>query len=201
MSSGEEAKRMEEGGNLGALVRAFAPLVKKLARRYEGRGAEREDLEQEGYLALVRLARSGTLRGGAGRALSRHLPGYVRDAAARMRRRDGVVSLYASACTDDGEDAPAWAESLPDGRALEAVAEMEAFDEVESLFRAGGPDDPKKPSGLDGLDRKIVDALAGGMTQREIALRVGRTQQCVSHRIGRIRRVARRLLRADSPDS
>ena len=31
MSSGEEAKRTEGGGNLGALVRAFAPLVKKLA--------------------------------------------------------------------------------------------------------------------------------------------------------------------------
>ena len=78
---------------------------------------------------------------------------------------------------------------------------MEAFDKVESLFRAGGADGSKKSDGLDGLDRKIVDALAGGMTQREIALRVGRTQQCVSHRIGRIRRVARRLLRADSPDS
>jgi RNA polymerase sigma factor (sigma-70 family) len=34
----------------------YAPLVRSMARRYQGPGLEREDLEQEGWLALVEAA-------------------------------------------------------------------------------------------------------------------------------------------------
>jgi len=39
----------------GALLLSYGPLVRSVARRYSGRGAEYEDLIQEGYLALMSL--------------------------------------------------------------------------------------------------------------------------------------------------
>ena len=37
------------------IVDSYTPLVRATARRYEGRGADYEDLVQEGYLALLIL--------------------------------------------------------------------------------------------------------------------------------------------------
>ena len=39
------------------LIEKYAPMVMATARRYAGRGAEYEDLVQEGFLALLILIR------------------------------------------------------------------------------------------------------------------------------------------------
>ena len=69
-----------------AELEAYAPLVRSVAWRYAGRGVEFEDLVQEGCLALLVLIPRCQDRRWLARYLKTNLPGYVRDAAARMRK-------------------------------------------------------------------------------------------------------------------
>lgn len=68
------------------IVDSYTPLVRATARRYEGRGADYEDLVQEGYLALLILIPKCPDMKWLAHFLKNNLPGLVRDAAARMRR-------------------------------------------------------------------------------------------------------------------
>ena len=70
---------------LNDLLVKFTPLVRATAFRYTGRGAEFEDLLQEGYLALIILIRRCTDRQWLAAYLLNRLPGYVRAAASRIR--------------------------------------------------------------------------------------------------------------------
>ena len=67
------------------LIVKYEPLVKATARRYAGRGAEYEDLVQEGYLALLILNEKCTDKEWLTAFIARRLPGYVRTAAQRLR--------------------------------------------------------------------------------------------------------------------
>jgi RNA polymerase sigma factor (sigma-70 family) len=67
------------------LIAKYEPLVKATARRYTGRGAEFEDLVQEGYLALLILNEKCTDKEWLTAFIARRLPGYVRTAAQRLR--------------------------------------------------------------------------------------------------------------------
>ena len=75
-----------EACGVEAELEAYAPLVRSVAWRYAGRGAEFEDLVQEGCLALLVLIPRCPDRRWLARYLKTNLPGYVRDAAARMRK-------------------------------------------------------------------------------------------------------------------
>lgn len=150
------------------LVREFAPLVRRTARRYEGRGAERDDLEQEGYLALIQLAERD-MKGDTARYLKNHLPGYVRDAAARMRTRLNTVTLSA----DDDDSAPGLEDIIPDCRTEVELEELEIKDMLE---RALHPE-----------DLNLTLALCSGRTQTEMASSLGVTRQRVRRSIKRIR--------------
>ena len=166
----QHGKRCKENdaADVSALVREFAPLVRRVARRYEGRGAEREDLEQEGYVALIEIARRFGAREMA-RCLKRHLPGYVRDAAAKMWRSASFVSLS----DDEGGESPL-ADLLPDARAEQDVSAFELMDALERFL-------PQE-------DMALARALAGGMTQEEIAAITGETRSTVGRRIARVRK-------------
>ena len=67
------------------LIAKYEPLVKATARRYAGRGAEFEDLVQEGYLALLILNEKCTDKQWLTAFIASRLPGYVRTAAQRLR--------------------------------------------------------------------------------------------------------------------
>ena len=67
------------------LIVMYAPLVKATARRYAGRGAEYEDLLQEGYLALLILNKKCTDKQWLTAFIASRLPGYVRTAAQKLR--------------------------------------------------------------------------------------------------------------------
>ena len=149
-------------------MREFAPLVRRTARRYEGRGAERDDLEQEGYLALIQLAERD-MKGDTARYLKNHLPGYVRDAAARMRTRFNTVTLSA----DDDDSAPGLEDIIPDCRTEVELEELEIKDMLE---RALHPE-----------DLNLTLALCSGRTQTEMASSLGVTRQRVRRSIKRIR--------------
>lgn len=68
------------------IAEKFTPLVLSVAKRYQGRGADFEDLVQEGYLALIILAGKCRDMKWLPLFLKKRLPAAVRDAASRMRR-------------------------------------------------------------------------------------------------------------------
>jgi RNA polymerase sigma factor (sigma-70 family) len=146
------------------LTAQFAPLVKASAHRYQGRGAEYEDLVQEGYLALILLIPKCEERKWLPAFLKSRVPGYVRAAAARMRRCE---------CAELEEAEP----FLRDERDR---TEREAGEIRDMLSRVLSPED---------LD--LTQALLEGFTQKEIAEVTGVTQQAVSQRLRRIRAALR----------
>ena len=75
--------------SLPEIIRAYRPLVLAVAGRYQGRGADFCDLEQEGYLALLILVPQCPDMNWLAYFLRCRLPGVVRDAAARLRRARG----------------------------------------------------------------------------------------------------------------
>lgn len=143
------------------LLKDYSPLVKATAARYSGRGAEYEDLVQEGYLALMRLIPMCDDREWLAAFLKSRLPGYVRAVAARLR--GGAVSAL-------DEEFEAF---IHDGKSGEERGEIEL---KEMLARALTRDE---------LD--LTQALLEGFTQRELAVLLGISQQAVGARIRKIR--------------
>ena len=72
----------------------YAPLVRAMARRYQGPGMEREDLEQEGWLALVEARRCYRPELGPRPAFYKS---RVRGALAKMLRRYRRDALFGRA--------------------------------------------------------------------------------------------------------
>lgn len=144
------------------IVDSYTPLVRATARRYEGRGADYEDLVQEGYLALLILIPKCPDMKWLAHFLKNNLPGLVRDAAARMRRGRA-----------QGD------EVLLEEIEETAGAEEEGYREAELraiLFRVLTPEE---------LD--LTQALLEGFKQREIAKNLGVSQQAVAARLRKIR--------------
>ena len=145
-----------------AELEAYAPLVRSVAWRYAGRGAEFEDLVQEGCLALLVLIPRCPDRRWLARYLKTNLPGYVRDAAARMRRH---AAYGGGAMTEELEATL--------GKNEERYEETELRETLERLLTR------------EELD--ITQALVEGFTQAEIARGLGVTQQAVAARVKKIR--------------
>jgi RNA polymerase sigma factor (sigma-70 family) len=139
----------------------FRPLVTATARRYAGRGAEFEDLVQEGYVALLELIPRCPEREKLPLFLKRRLPGRVRSAAKREWR-----------CDERREYSPL--------EELEGTPNEPAVQPPE----IGG-------EGIAGLlsvaELQMVSLLAEGWSQNEVAAKLCVTQQSVSARLHRIR--------------
>lgn len=146
---------------LEILLIRYSPLVKATAVRYSGRGAEYEDLVQEGYLALMQLIPKCTDRKWLAAFLKSRLPGYVRAVAARCRGGS------AAALDEEFED------FIPDNRSGEERGEVELR---EMLTRA-----------LTGDELDLTQALLEGFTQKELAVTLGISQQAVGARVKKIR--------------
>ena len=156
---------IEGRAGVEAACAAYRPLVRATARRYLGRGAEFEDLEQEGYLALIRLLPRCPPGEPLPRFLKLRLPAMVRDAAERMRR-DATMDV----CELEGTDA-------------EPCCPPEEIGESPVCERL-----------LSGEDLHIVRWFAEGWTQADIGRRLGISQQAVSARLRRIRPLLRPVL-------
>jgi RNA polymerase sigma factor (sigma-70 family) len=148
-----------------------ADKVSLYARRYAGRGAEAEDLEQEGYLTIISFLRQYSKRN-ISRMTEQSLKGITRDAAAKQRRRDDTVRL--SQCDDDDSDEYLLKEEhIADPAAENDFRLIELNDMLE---RALNPD-----------DLSVATMLMNGWTQADTARRLGVSQQSVSKRLARIR--------------
>lgn len=147
----------------------FLPLAKKIAWQYTGRGAEYEDLVQEGMIALFELVRRYDEERPPQRLslfIWYRLRGRVRDAAVRLRR-DGAHDSLEQKFEDDGFDVP-----YEEGR-------YAVFELLESL--------PPR-------ERELARGLASGLTQKELARRCAISQQAVSKRVRCLRDKVRRAL-------
>jgi RNA polymerase sigma factor (sigma-70 family) len=150
---------------------ANSDTISRFASLYAGRGAEPEDLRQEGYLAILSRLRGYSKRE-MRRLIENSLKGIIRDRAAKQRRRENTVPL--SQCDDDDSgEALLREEHMADAAAEEDFRRIELSDMLE---RALKPD-----------DMPIAAMLLDGWTQAEIARRFGVTQQSVGKRIARIR--------------
>ncbi len=155
--------------NTDDLVMRYMPFARKIARSYEGRGAEYDDLVQEGFLALHSLiSRYAETRPPQplGLYLWYRLRPCVRNAAERLRRGAAHDSLEQK-FEEDGFDVP-----FQDGS-------YAVFDLLEGL----SPD-----------ERELAGGLARGMTQRELADCRAVSQQAVSRRVIRLREKLRRAM-------
>ncbi|MDO4988788.1 MAG: sigma-70 family RNA polymerase sigma factor, partial [Synergistes sp.] len=153
---------MRDEFTISAALQSFTPLVRATAFRYQGRGADFDDLVQEGYLALITLIPKCPDKQWLAQYLKNNLPGFVRDAAARMRRWKAQ---------DDGsayEEAEDTAAAEEDGY---SAAELRTM--LERMLT---------PAELD-----LTQALMEGFTQKEIASLLHITQQAVAARLKKIR--------------
>lgn len=143
------------------MVLAYKPLAIKVAKRYAYGGAEFEDVLQEAYRGLIVLIPLCPDPLWLPYFLKSRLPGYVRQAARKLRGKEVHVEL----------------ESVEEivfphtGYGVEWV-------ELEELLRRILTDD----------ELIVVWALLDGYTQKEIAARAGISQQAVGKRLYRIRR-------------
>lgn len=148
------------------LVRKYSPLVKAVARRYAGRGAEYEDLVQEGYLALLILFKKCRDKQWLAAYLAKRLPGYVRNAAKRLRGVGGRVPFI------DIEECP---EIILDPLHID---KEEWIEYIYIIKRILTPD-----------DFIICRDLLCGCSQTDIAKKHKVTQQAISARLKKIRAV------------
>ena len=137
----------------------FRPLVLATARRYTGRGADFDDLVQEGYLALLQLVPGCPRPELLPLYLKKRLPGRVRTAAKREWRQEA----FSLECLEGTEGEPA----VPPERAAEENSLEKYLNEKE---------------------RHLAALLIDGNSQKEAAASLGVTQQAVSARIGRMRK-------------
>ena len=150
--------------NMDQELERFQPLVKATARRYEGRGAEFDDLVQEGYVALLELIPRCGDPGKLPLYLKERLPARVRAAARREWRHNGL--------------------SLED---IEGTGE-EPADLEEPSF----PDPLMETLGQ--KEKKRAGLLTEGYTQKEISEQFGISQQAVSARVKKMRQKLQPLL-------
>ena len=142
-----------------AEIMRFRPLVAATARRYAGRGAEFDDLLQEGFVALLELIPKCEDREKLPLFLKSRLPARVRSAARREWRREWTP-------LEDIEG---------------TAAEPSFFDEPDFAKE-------DLCANLEAKDRELVTLLAEGMTQKEAAGEFGITQQAVSARLRAVRK-------------
>lgn len=165
---------MNDAAEIERITREYTPLVKAAAAKYQGRGAEYEDLVQEGYMALVVLVPQCRDSRWLPLFLRNRVPYRVRDAAARLRKRGsdgGEVLLEAIEETAGAED-----EKYGEAELREALRRTLTRSELD-----------------------ITQALMEGFTQAEIAKELGISQQAVAARLKKIRDKLRPLIGRDKP--
>lgn len=149
----------------------YTPLVKATAYRYQGCGAEFEDLVQEGYLALLILIPKCQDLQWLSYFLKSRLPGYVRAAAQKLRGCRKKQSIELGKVE----------EVLADSKSTTQRAESDLRELLERTLTQ---------SELD-----LTQALLEGFTQKELASLLNITQQAVSVRVHKIRKKLRPVVK------
>ena len=153
-------------------VSDYRPLVIACAKRYAGRGAEFEDLVQEGFMALLELAPLCSDDQWLPQFLKNRLPGRVRDAAQKWWRSSGNIDI------EEVEQTP----HEPHGDHAHHSEEIETADLLQRNLKQE--------------DIALFRQFLQGRSQSELARSKGVTQQAISRKISRIRKQLKPVLKA-----
>ena len=221
MTRGEEnaalLQRIAEGDRQAEneLVKANAGLVAAIVRRFEGRGAETEDLMQLGYVGLIKAARG--FDASRGTMFSTYAVPYVAGEIRQSLRDDGLIRVSREVrrraaritrikeryIAEHGRE-PHFSElcalcGMTKEEALEALGAAEAVVSLDEPTNEDGTPRGELYADVNGTDavksmiiKEAFRSLEGkerailllravcGMTQTEIAQRLGMTQTTVS---------------------
>ncbi len=150
------------------IAREYSRLVTRCVRRFSLPGSEREDLYQEGMIALLKAMRSydegknDNFEAYAALCIKRRLIDAV-------RRRAPEETSELSENLSEG----------PDGSAdpLNAIVDAESAKEIHASLK----------SSLSQLEGDVLDLYMDGYTIREIALKLDRSEKSVGNAVARIR--------------
>lgn len=198
------------------LVEEHLDLAVRIARRYSGRGVEREDLEQVARLALVKAAHHydperGPFAPFAATTVRGEVKRYFRDLAWGVRPPRRVQELQARMSAEpalDGRDEDPWTMARRLGEPVAAVREAMAArgcfacDSIDAAEDGGhwfGLEDERFETieqretfralcvGLSDGDRRLLAwRFVDELTQQQIADRLGISQMQVSRRLSRL---------------
>lgn len=198
------------------LVEDHLDLAVRIARRYSGRGVEREDLEQVARLALVKAAHHydpdrGPFGPFAATTVRGEVKRYFRDLAWGVRPPRRVQELQARMSAEpapDGRDEDPWTmarrlgEPVADVREAMAARGCFSCDSIDAAEDGGhwfGLEDERFETieqretfralcvGLSDDDRRLLAwRFVEELTQQQIADRLGISQMQVSRRLSRL---------------
>lgn len=163
-------ENMDEQNPLNGTVLAFKPLVISIARRYAGRGAELEDLIQEGYRRLYILIPLCPDPEWLKYFLKMRLHSYIGDVAKKLRRKKENIPLYV--LTPEGDEEQGEGFLVPDKRPQVEYERMEIRDMLRRV--------------LSDEELDLVQAVMEGFTQKEIGEILGISHQAVHKRLRKI---------------
>lgn len=198
-----EDSRAGNGAAADALLRRYMPMVRKEAKPLYLKGADEEDLIQEGMLGLFQALRDYDANEGASfktfaaLCVRRQLLSAVEAAS---RRKHEPLNTAVSYDVPDSPDTGGRA-ALPDEARLSSVQlssradsnPEEAYiseESVRQLLEALRRD-------LSPLEREVLDMSLGGMHYRDIAKRLDRGPKSIDNALQRIKMKLRRLQDSD----
>ena len=189
-----EGSRAGDGAAADALLRRYMPMVKKEAKPLYLKGADEEDLIQEGMLGLFQALRDydgdagASFKTFAALCVRRQLFSAVESASRRKHEPLNTAVSY------DVHEMPGTAETgdAPDVELLpsEGTNPEETYITEESSRRL--MEDIRRR--LSPFERQVFDRYLGGMNYRVIAVQLGRDPKSIDNALQRIRSKTRALL-------
>jgi len=166
------------------LMFKYRALVEGKARLYYLRGADHEDVVQEGMIGLYKAIRDyqgdrlAHFRAFADLCVTRQIITAVKRAT--RHKHDPLNSYVSLQVFDAGEDAN-WADRVPDDRAA---------DPMDLILRRQVPDYVKKRliGTLSELECQVFDNYLQGKSYREMALEMSRHTKSIDNALQRVKR-------------
>ena len=154
-----------------SILKDLTGVIRGYARMYEGKGAERDDLIQEGCLAAIRLIRDRE-PGDVDHAIRTSLRGMIRDASARLRRPRFTFQMSYWPENDDGS--ARLEDFVPDPSSADEARNAELMYDLERCLDEG--------------EMEIAMMLLGGRTHEDVGRLFGISKQAATKRINKIRK-------------
>jgi len=183
----EEVVARARNGSAGAteyLMVKYRALVEGKARLYFLRGADYEDVVQEGMIGLYKAIkdyrgdRLAHFRTFAELCVTRQIITAVKRAS---RHKHDPLNTYVSLQSCESDEDCGWADKLPDGRMVNPEDVMMCRQSPDYLRR-------RLESTLSGLEREVLDNYLQGKTYREMALELSRHTKSIDNALQRVKR-------------
>jgi len=181
--------RQGDQGAAECLIGRYRALVESKARAYFVRGADHDDVVQEGMIGLYKAIRDfrndecRRFRPFAELCVTRHIITAVKTAT-RLKH----IPLNRCVSLDDGSDAIA----------LERLVDTESLSGESGIWNGNGLSE-KLIGSFSELERDVLSRFLDGMTYQEIAAQVGCSTKTVDNALQRVKKKLQRVLERRRP--